>query len=402
MSADSAPAEYRQPARLAWIDGVRALAALFVVVCHAWHEPTNGYYGGWLMNHLGMRYGHIAPDVFIVVSGFCLMLPIARRGGRMGSLRTFISRRCRRILPPYYAALGLSVLFVLTVAGQPTGTVWDNSLPLTWRRLIGNLLLVHNFPIAVGAGSINYPLWSIAVEFQLYLLMPLIVLSLRRTGAGATLGWTIASGVLLGLTLPQVWVDSQVWYLGLFALGIVAAREAVRRETIPAGWRWLAFAIWVGAGIAILATGRLFFERFAPLFDTAIGLATALFLATTYRAGEEGRRPVLTRVLSWRPLVAVGLFSYSVYLLHAPVLHALHLALATVARLRPEVEFLVLLGLLPVVVGVSYLFHLACERPFMQGSGGRSGGAGADGYRRTLSAASASTEAPAYAAVPVP
>ena len=78
---------------LAFIDGLRAIAALFVMVCHAYFEPANGYYASRLMNHLGLTYGHIAVDVFIVVSGFCLMLPIARRGDQMPPLKQFFTRR---------------------------------------------------------------------------------------------------------------------------------------------------------------------------------------------------------------------------------------------------------------------------------------------------------------------
>ena len=80
-------------AHLAFIDGLRAVAALFVMVCHAYFEPANGYYASRLMNHLGLTYGHIAVDVSIVVSGFCLMLPIARRGDQMPPLKQFFTRR---------------------------------------------------------------------------------------------------------------------------------------------------------------------------------------------------------------------------------------------------------------------------------------------------------------------
>src|SRR5262245_41455809 len=80
-------------AHLAFVDGVRASAALFVAVCHSYFEPTSGYYSSWIMNHLGLSYGHIAVDIFIVVSGFCLMLPVLRRGGRLDSVASFMRRR---------------------------------------------------------------------------------------------------------------------------------------------------------------------------------------------------------------------------------------------------------------------------------------------------------------------
>ena len=57
-------------AHLAFIDGLRAVAALFVMVCHAYFEPANGYYASHLMNHLGLTYGHIAVDVFIVATAY--------------------------------------------------------------------------------------------------------------------------------------------------------------------------------------------------------------------------------------------------------------------------------------------------------------------------------------------
>ena len=101
--------------RLDFIDSLRALAALYVMICHAYHEPGNGYHASWLINHIGLSYGHVAVDVFIVISGFCLMLPVTRRNGELGSVRDFMRRRVRRILPPYYAALILSLLFIVTV-----------------------------------------------------------------------------------------------------------------------------------------------------------------------------------------------------------------------------------------------------------------------------------------------
>ena len=104
-----------QRAHLDHLDGVRGLAALFVVLHHAWlltadHFPIAAETGllGLLTNWL--LYGHLAVDVFIVLSGFCLILPVARSGGALaGGAAGFYRRRARRILPPYFAALTISV-----------------------------------------------------------------------------------------------------------------------------------------------------------------------------------------------------------------------------------------------------------------------------------------------------
>src|SRR5688572_907652 len=105
-----------------------------------------GRYGSWFMSHLRLPLlGHFGLTVFIALSGFCLASP--RGSSRVGpSLRAFLSRRARRILPPYYAALLLSMLFISVVADEPTSTIWDQALPLTWSAFWRHVLLVQNLP----------------------------------------------------------------------------------------------------------------------------------------------------------------------------------------------------------------------------------------------------------------
>lgn len=357
--------ETRAPlkAHLAFIDGLRAVAALFVLVCHAYFEPANGYYASRLMNHLGLTYGHIAVDVFIVVSGFCLMLPIARRGDHMPPLREFFTRRALRILPPYYASVLLSCAFILTAAHGLTGTVWDNSLPLTAPQFLAHLALVHDLPLGLKGGSINYPLWSIAVECQVYLFLPLIVPSLRRLGTAWTLGWTVGLGLLLHAGSRGLLDSATPWYLGLFTLGAVAAREALARPR--PFWRPLMTALWALIALVIAAKGKLFFAAYAPYLDTLIGLAAALTMAATFQdAGARKFR--LTRWLSWGPLARVGLFSYSLYLVHAPLLHAGDLVLTRLLHPGPVLMFLLLLAATPLIVAAAYGFHLLFEKPFLK------------------------------------
>src|SRR5688500_4271280 len=81
-----APANARSQPTLHYVDGVRAVCALFVLVAHTWFQPANGYYAERWMNKLGLSYSHLAVDAFIVVSGFVIGLPIARSGDRIKSL----------------------------------------------------------------------------------------------------------------------------------------------------------------------------------------------------------------------------------------------------------------------------------------------------------------------------
>ena len=82
---------------------------------------------------------------------------------------------------------------------------------------------------------------------------------------------------------------------------------------------------------------------------------------------KSDRLYAVRKVLNWRPLVLVGTFSYSFYLLHAPLLQIIWQYLLRPLKLSPFHEFLALsFAGLPAIIGISYLFHLLCERPFMR------------------------------------
>src|SRR5215472_14785404 len=112
--------------RLAGLDGIRGLAALYVVVNHIFERAFPGYpsdrspwWAGWFI------YGRFAVVVFIVLSGFSLALSPARHGWRLGSVSDFAGRRARRILPAYFAALVFSLAIAWLVVPQPGNTVPD-------------------------------------------------------------------------------------------------------------------------------------------------------------------------------------------------------------------------------------------------------------------------------------
>src|SRR4051794_34229374 len=106
--------------RLAGLDGLRGLAALFVVVNHIFLRTFPGYpkdrapfWAGWFI------YGRFAVVVFIVLSGFSLALAPSRHGWRLDSVTRFAYRRARRILPAYWAALAFSPPLAWLLLAQP-------------------------------------------------------------------------------------------------------------------------------------------------------------------------------------------------------------------------------------------------------------------------------------------
>jgi peptidoglycan/LPS O-acetylase OafA/YrhL len=132
--------------RLGYLDGLWAVAALSVVLSHSWSEvwtPGSPATPGWTWL---FTQGHIAVDLFIVLSGFSLMLPVVRGDGRLrGGAWGFFKKRARRIVPPYYFAMAFSLLLIFTLVGHPTGTHWDISLPVTWHSVLIHILLLQNF-----------------------------------------------------------------------------------------------------------------------------------------------------------------------------------------------------------------------------------------------------------------
>ena len=126
------------PQRLAGLDGVRGLAALFVVVNHVFLRAFPGYpvdrapfWAAWFI------YGRFAVVVFIVLSGFSLALSPARHGWRLDGVARFARRRAWRILPPYWAALvfSLAVAWLLVARrGRERPTRSRSSSTACWCR----------------------------------------------------------------------------------------------------------------------------------------------------------------------------------------------------------------------------------------------------------------------------
>jgi len=367
--------------RLEYLDGLRALAALYVVLFHAgvgFVDPERPVHGFARNLQRGLSFGHDAVAVFIVLSGYCLMLPVARApvpGQLVRGIADYVARRAWRILPPYFAALGGSLLLIALapVLETPTKTIWADSFPaFEFGAIASHLLLIHNLSPA-WIHRINGPLWSVATEWQIYFVFPFVLLPIwRRFGAASSLLAAFALGAGLTLIVPSAAHSACSWYIGLFGLGMCAAgtdfasRPAERwlRERVP----W----VFVCAGLlAALACGTTvlvkYWFRFMPYSDALVGAAAAsvLLCLTPHALRPAQRPPLLLRVLQSGPLVALGRFSYSLYLTHLPVVALCYFGLRRL-DLSPNAEMLALIALgLPLSLLFSYAFFWVFERRFV-------------------------------------
>jgi len=361
-----------------YLDGLRGIAALFVVLYHLWQfvitRPDLGQPPGWFKVLSMLKLGPFAVSVFIVLSGYCLMLPIARleQPALAGGLAQFIQRRARRILPAYYAALAASIGLVIAAPGlrAPTGSQWDIALPaLTPASILTHITLTHNL-FEEWQWTINPPLWSAALEWQIYFVFALALLAIwRRGGPIAALGAAYGLG-LLPILFGMSYLGS--WFLGLFAIGMIAA--AINVAPSPA-FRWLrSRAPWgVIAGAAGLSFGALILmppslvHLHSAIMDSWVGVATAaLLIKCTSQLLQHNRLPPGLGFLSSSVFVGLGRISYSLYLTHYPII-ALVFLLLLPRGFGPVGLFaaLLLVGL-PVMLGVAYAMYRAFERPLMR------------------------------------
>jgi peptidoglycan/LPS O-acetylase OafA/YrhL len=354
-----APAQIAYPSRILGLDGIRGLAALFVVMNHIFLRAWPGYPVDhapfWAAEFI---YGRFAVIVFIALSGFSLGLAPARSGWRFDSVATFAHRRAWRILPPYWAALGFSLVVTWYVFAQPGWAVPNGKSVVVYGLLVQD---------AVPAAIPNRAFWSIAVEAQLYVLLPLLLLIIRRVNAIGMVGALAAVVSTTGLLGPHLPLLSNADLAVLFAVGvltsgIVAASDRTRSRP----WGWYALAACVPVVGLITVKGSTWVNNNLFWVDLAWSPAIGCFLAAM---ATSRPRPVV-RLLNARPLRSLGSFSYSLYLTHAPIVIAVSYGLV-LGRIGPGTPtFLVLTAVLvPVTVCFARLFAAVFELPFQRHRG---------------------------------
>ena len=386
MAAESVPAE---AGRIAPLDGMRGIAVAWVVAFHVY--ALRGKLGDpWVDLMASSRLlepiigaGYLGVDLFFLISGFLLALPWflhASQGRPPPSTRGFYSRRVRRIVPAYYVQL--VVLFALVLPLLRGFEYWRTDLYVYLLNAAAHALFLHNTtPLTSGSMEVNGALWTLAVEAQFYLLLPLLApLFVRWTYVTVTAAFAAAIlwhiGVhdgLDGIVAAQMalgahwgWPASVVRYLLLhqlpsylahFAVGITLGREwlAWRSRVQPPAKRVLVAVAAVAALLTLLrlvaVDGRLLGE--ISWLVPPIALGTLLFWAATTNSS------LVQGALSRGPLAVLGRVSYSAFLYHVPLL----LLWNAYARALPP--WLSLPLYLTVLIGVSWLSWRYVEQPFL-------------------------------------
>jgi peptidoglycan/LPS O-acetylase OafA/YrhL len=222
----------------------------------------------------------------------------------------------------------------------------------------------------VGSESPNGALWSIAVEWQIYFVFPLILLLARRTTMATAVSVTAAMVLLahgiarLGSPLDKIdHVTPQ--FLALFALGVLAVQvgRGDRAARLRGPLAVVGLAAVVVFVLCAVTRGSPWIAGHFFAMDLVFGVAVACALTVMYSGGAGvARRALASRTALW-----LGLFSYSIYLVHDPVVGLLGTYVLGPMDLPPLVTFGLFLAIgVPAVLALCYGFHLLFEAPFLR------------------------------------
>ena len=380
------------------MDGLRAIAALSVLLFHtvlSFHTRQVV-----LGRDISFLFTYLASGVhlFFVLSGFLLFMPYARAllGGRpLPDTKSFYRRRALRILPAYYVCLA-----VFTVIGLLQGAP-----QLDIGNVAAHLVLLHD-DVPLYNRTIVGVFWTLAIEWQFYLLLPWIARGIARLmGGSRSLGRLVAilcgfmalamctreAAALCIVRLPLIHsetlaviahalllliVGSQGKYLEVFAVGMLCGTLYVARRDVTRWMRWAGAGL-VAAGVVLgVFLAQLNVQNRVTILDTfhlflqprdlasicgpfLIGFSYGAIVLGVLWSGRLIRAP-----FEIYPLRFIGFISYSLYLWHSPLIGYLEPVMAGWNTLLHVVAIAAFDTL--VIIPFAYLLYVTIERPFLK------------------------------------
>lgn len=326
--------------RIIFLDGVRGLIAALIVLTHAYWEVFPGGKGEALPALAQLFYRPLEypnkVSVFVALSGFLLAWSCLKqdpaRPVLKGGVKEFFLRRFVRIIPAYYACLALSLVLIATVPAlkAPAGVRWDVALVSGESHgvLLSHALLVHNLSLDWML-KLNPPLWSLAVEWQLYYFFALLFVPVwRRFGLIAVVCLGFALGLLPHFLLPaaQNYDWTCPWFLAIFSLSFIAAWlcRQFPPELLLRKVRYAPLSGFILLLGVVKLTENWSAEAARIPLDLAFGALTLCILVKGTVSVALAERSFLRQFLESRPLQFLGKISFSLYLTHFPLLSLMH------------------------------------------------------------------------------
>jgi peptidoglycan/LPS O-acetylase OafA/YrhL len=349
------------------LDHWRGLACLLVIVYHSTmvyletSPPDDTALRGLLeFTH----HFNVGVALFFVISGYCIAAAADNSRHRNDSIRTYFVRRFRRIYPPFWIVVALSIgaFFLMDYGWRApllSGGAWPQYRP-TWfsgSQWIGNLTLSESWRYHLFGGAKGQFIgqaWTLCYEEQFYFVTGMLLVASRRWFfAGITLvsistalaaAWARRTGFHVdGFFFDGSWllfaVGVAVFYRLRYARGLRAvALDSVLLMAIP-------LSLWLSV----------------PIYGAIAGFAFAAALPWLYRFDRQ-----VAASAALKPLLVCGQMCYSLYLVHQIPVKAVTTALYRNGATGPlSTLFVVIPVSVGVSVGLGWMFHVAVERRFL-------------------------------------
>ena len=358
------------------IDGLRFVAIMAVILFHLGINLSSRNVTDYdfdspsSVTRTFLHSGDFGVQLFFIVSGFVLALPFARhhlRDGPKVGLKAYFLRRVTRLEPPYFIAMiGIFVFLVVVHGHSPTRL---------FPHLVASLFYVHD--LVYGTDSlVNNVAWSLEVEIQFYLLVPLLTLVFAIRHALQRRAVMIAAIVVLSIVGPIVAGQSShlensiLRFSQYFLIGFLLADLWTSEQLRPArrsAWWDVVVAACIPL-VIMLHTGTGLANWFPGPADGGNKLSLVLLPWLCFAAYLGAFRGVVANaVLTNRWIVTVGGMCYSIYLLHNVFLNNV---LGATKSIAPTGSYTVNIALqavvmVPLIVVVSTVFFVLIERPCM-------------------------------------
>lgn len=336
--------------RFAFADGLRGLAALWVVLFHASEgkhiEHIKDSIPSFLYKLL-FEFGDLGVAVFFVLSGFVMALTVQKSTVNSKFAAKFILRRLVRLVPPYYFAIAFALIMLL-VKSKVLHTEFSM---VSMQSILAHAFFLQDF---LSIDQINTVFWTLCIEVQFYISFIMIIWIADQAKSLFNINQSRLVIVALSCAIALIWAfqfetDSlwsggfiSFWYsfLAGVLVNLALAHSGISRK-ITVGYLLL-------LALAAITT--------QSMFIFAVVITSILLLA----AGVKGK---MNEWLNWRWVQSLGLISYSLYLLHNPISGA---SFNVLKRFLPEGAVFEVLELI-IVIGIclilSWIAYMVSERP---------------------------------------
>ena len=372
------PVKTKAPINTSILNGIRGLAALYVLIGHARWLLWEGYNGGYLLHPKNYNLltkilvyvlaifgkGHDAVILFFVLSGFVIHYSNIKQNKNKIDLTDYFKRRFLRIYPPLIFCMVLTLVLDLTgkyifgysiyLQRTPVPLINANIISnLNWPTAIGNLLMVQN--VYTPVWGTNGPLWSLMYEWWFYMLYPFIFYVYKNNRllsyAVVWLLFILASNGLFDNKLASsVFNYLLCWSLGALLADVLLGKISLYWFIVPLVICVIEFSI---NGTESKSVYQL------AIVDTLIG-----FVFTAFLFGLLKFKALFSLHSVFDRFNLLGDYSYTLYVIHVPILVMINGIVLSLTRNRMPQNFYIMFISIAFVLALAYLLHFLTEIPF--------------------------------------